>query len=63
MKDDLVYVAHMFEAARKASRLAAGETHESFESNEVLALAVIHLLQNIGESARRVTAQFRFRAP
>lgn len=58
MKDDLVYVAHMLEAACKASRLVAHETRESFESNEVLTLAVTHLLQNIGESARRITPQF-----
>jgi uncharacterized protein with HEPN domain len=42
MKDDLVYAGHMLDTARRALRLVAGETHESFEGNEMLTLAGDH---------------------
>jgi uncharacterized protein with HEPN domain len=57
MKDDLVYAGHMLDTARRALRLVTGETRESFERNETLTLAVTHLLQNIGEAARRVSPE------
>lgn len=58
MKDDLVYAGHMLDTARKAVRLVSAETRESFESNETLTLALTHLLQTIGEAARRVSPEF-----
>lgn len=57
MKDDLVYVGHMVDSARRALRLVDGVTRESFETNDALTLAVTHLLQTIGEAARRVGVQ------
>ena len=53
MKDDLVYAGHMLDTARRAIRLVTGETRETFESNETLNLALTHLIQTIGEAARR----------
>lgn len=58
MKDDLVYVGHMLDTAKRALRLVAGETRESFERNEALTLALTHLLQTIGEAGRRVSPEF-----
>ena len=58
-KDDAVYYAHMVEAARKAMRLMAGKTREEFERDEVLQLAIVHLLQIVGEAARLVSPRGR----
>jgi uncharacterized protein with HEPN domain len=58
-KDDLVFVGHMLDTARKALDLVRGKSREDFDRDEVLDLALTHLLQVIGEAARRV---FRPRA-
>ena len=57
-KDDLVYAGHMLDTARKALILLEGKTRPDFDADEVLALAVTHLLQTIGEAARRLSAEF-----
>jgi uncharacterized protein with HEPN domain len=57
-KDDLVYVGHMLDMARKAIELANGKSREEFDSDESLSLALTHLLQVIGEAARRVSRDF-----
>ena len=62
-KDDLIYVGHMLDTARKAVRLAAGQTRADYGANEALRLALAHLLQVIGEAARRVSDEFRQRHP
>ncbi len=58
MKDDLVYVGHMLDTARRVLRLIAGQSRETFERDETLSLAITHLLQTIGEAARRVSPEF-----
>ena len=62
-KDDSVYVGHMVDMARKALELAGGRSREEFETNELLALAMTHLLQVIGEAAGRVGNDFASRHP
>lgn len=58
-EDDRLYASHMLETAQKALRLAAGKTRAQYDSEETLRLALIHLIQVIGEAARRVSRQFR----
>jgi uncharacterized protein with HEPN domain len=58
-KDDTVYVGHMLDTARKARLLIEGKSRKDFDADEVLRLALTHLLQTIGESARRVSQDFR----
>src|SRR5712691_6670575 len=57
-KDDLVYVGHMLDMAEKALKLAQAKTRSDFDTDETLALALTHLLQVIGEAARRVSSEF-----
>ncbi len=63
LKDDLVYVGHMLDMARKARRLVEGKRREHFDRDEALRLALAHLEQIIGEAARRVSREFRERHP
>lgn len=58
-RDDLVYVGHMVDTASKAIDFVQGLTREDFDNNELLRLSLTHLLQIIGEAARRVSSEFR----
>ena len=52
-KDDLVYVGHMLDTARKAVEKARDMSRADFDRDENLRLALAHLIQIIGEAARR----------
>ncbi len=58
-RDDHVYIGHMIDTANKAIDFVSGLSREDFDNNEQLRLAVTHLLQIIGEAARRVSLEFR----
>lgn len=58
-KDDRVYVGHMVDMIRKALAMAAGKSREDYDGDEVLRLALTHLLQVIGEAASHVSKTFR----
>ena len=55
---DLVYVGHMLDMARKAVSKTQGISRETYDADETLRLAVIHLIQTIGEAARQVSREF-----
>jgi uncharacterized protein with HEPN domain len=55
---DPVYVGHMLDMAKKAVAKAAGLTHDSYEEDENLRLALTHLVQVIGEAGRIVSREF-----
>lgn len=50
--DDDLYLRHMLESAVKAQAFIQGKSRADYEADEVLRLA--HLLQVIGEAARKV---------
>lgn len=58
-KDDSVYIGHMLDTARLAGAKVAGLTREAFDADENLRLALAHLIQTLGEAARRVSPAFR----
>lgn len=49
----------MLDTANKAIDFVQGLTKEDFDNNELLRLSLTHLLQIIGEAARRVSPEFR----
>ena len=55
---DLVYVGHMLDMARKAVSKTRGISRETYDADENLRLALIHLIQTIGEAARQVSSDF-----
>ena len=57
-KDDLVYVGHMLDTARKAVDKAQVISRSEFDSDENLRLALTHLIQIIGEAAGNVSREF-----
>jgi len=48
---DLVYVGHMLDMARKAVAKTRDGSREQYDADENLRLALIHLVQVIGEIA------------
>ena len=58
-KDDLVYVAHSLATARRVADKVRGVDRRAFDADENLRLALVHLLQVIGETAARVSPIFR----
>jgi uncharacterized protein with HEPN domain len=62
-KDELVYVGHMLDKAHEALSLVSGKTRQDYDRDSALRLALTHLIQVIGEAARRVSVQFRERHP
>jgi uncharacterized protein with HEPN domain len=49
----------MIDTASKAIGFVEGLSREDFDNNELLRLSLTHLLQIIGEAARRVSPDFR----
>ena len=60
-KSDALYVGHMLDTAQSAVAKLSGKTRSAFDEDENLRLALAHLLQIIGEAARRVSSAFRER--
>ena len=58
-RDDEVFVGHMLDLARKVAAKVSGTPRERFDGDENLRLALAHLLQTIGEAARRVSREFQ----
>jgi len=54
-KDDNLYFGHMLDMARKIEQKSQGLTRQRFNDDENLRLALLHLVQTIGEAARRVS--------
>jgi uncharacterized protein with HEPN domain len=62
-QDDSLYFAHMLDTARKAVGKTEGIGRDVYDGDENLRLALAHLVQTIGEAARRVSAKGRASHP
>lgn len=56
---DVRYVGHMLDCARRIEQFLAGKSRADFDADEMLRLALIHLIQTIGEAARLVSPAFQ----
>jgi len=63
LKDDAVYVGHMLDMACQARELVASRTRADYDTDLALRLALAHLVQTIGEAARRVSPQLQQKHP
>lgn len=54
-RDDLVRLRHMLDAARKARRFVQDRKRADLEMDEMLALAIVRLLEIVGEAAAHVS--------
>ncbi|MBM4395565.1 MAG: DUF86 domain-containing protein [Deltaproteobacteria bacterium] len=63
MNDDLVRVRHILDAAREALAFVDGRERADLDRDRKLALALVRLIEVIGEAASRVGPDFRARHP
>ncbi len=57
--DDRVRLRHMLDHGREASDLIAGKQRDDLDNDRVLCLALVQLLQIVGEAASRVSTPVR----
>ena len=54
---DVIRMRHMVDAATKSVSFIAGKTRKDLDSDEKLALALVRLVEIIGEAASKVTTE------
>jgi uncharacterized protein with HEPN domain len=62
-KDDLVRLRHMLDSAMEAVELIKGKSRTDLNTNRVLSLALVRLLEIVGEAASKVTTDTRQQTP
>jgi len=60
---DRVRLVHMLEHAREAIRLVAGRSRLDLDADRVLSLALVRLLEIVGEAATKVSLEARTKYP
>ncbi len=63
MQPDEVRLRHMLDAARKATIFVQGRSRADLDTDELLALALVRLLEIVGEAAKYVSQPTKDRAP
>ena len=58
-RDNRIYLQHMIDNSHKAINFVKDIDRKDFDNDEKLRLALTHLLQIIGEAARRISIEFR----
>lgn len=58
-EEDAVYVGHMLDMTRRAVKATASKSRVKYDKDEILRLGLTHLVQVIGEAARRVSTKFQ----
>lgn len=61
--EDIVRLRHMLDAARKAIDLTSGHSRTELDKDEKLSLALVRLLEILGEAAKSVSERFREEYP
>lgn len=62
-RDVELRLRHMLDAAREAKQLTTGRTRAEFDDDRTLKLAIVRLLEVLGEAAARVPEDFRSQHP
>jgi len=62
-RDPLVFYRHMLDHAREATALVQGKTRADLDSDRLLNLALVRLLEIIGEAANRIPEEEQARHP
>ena len=60
---DEVRILHIRDAARDAVKFVEGKSRADLESNEMLSLALVRLLEIIGEAANGISSELRAKHP
>lgn len=61
--DDRVRLRHIADALGAAIRFTEGRSREDLDKDQMLAFALLHAIQIVGEAASRISAEFRDQHP
>ncbi len=61
--DDMIYLGHMLDTSHKIMAKVQGLSKQDYDADENLRLALVHLVQIIGEAARHVSDTTRKALP
>ncbi len=61
--EDAVYVGHMLDMTRRAVEAIESKTRAKYDKDDILRLGLTHLVQVIGEAARKVSVKFQREHP
>lgn len=62
-KDDVVRLHHMLDAAREAEAFAQNRSRSDLDSDRMLALSLLKLIEIIGEAAATISKESRSQLP
>lgn len=62
-RDPIVYVHHMLDHAKEAVEMTCDRTRADLDENRMLNLAVVRLVEIVGESCNRIDQDFRKKHP
>ncbi|HSK19238.1 MAG TPA: HepT-like ribonuclease domain-containing protein [Longimicrobiales bacterium] len=62
-RNDRLSLELMLDTARRLHGLARGRSRPDLDTDDVLVLAMLHLIQRLGETASRLSAEFRAAHP
>ena len=62
-RDPLTRIHHMLDHAREATEMARDRTRSDLDLDRMLNLALVRLMEIVGEAAARVPAEFRSENP
>ena len=60
---DIIRMQHMVDAATKSVSFITGKSRKDLDTDEKLALALVRLIEIVGEAASRVTTEAQIRLP
>ena len=58
-RQDSVYLGHMLDMTRRADKALQGKSRADYDADDILHLGLTHLVQVIGEAARKVSSDFQ----
>jgi uncharacterized protein with HEPN domain len=61
--DDRVRLRHIADALRAATRFVEGRSREDLDKDDMLAFALLHAIQIVGEAADKVSVELRDQHP
>jgi len=61
--EDLVRLSHMLDAAQKAVAFTENRTRDDLDSDEMLTLAVVRLLEIVGEASKNISETLKTTYP
>ena len=56
---DAVYLGHMLDMTRRAISAVKGKDRMDYDSDDILRMGLTHIVQVIGEAARKVSPEFQ----